>query len=210
MKKAVTIIVLLMGGMVLCVPLLAIASGGSTGHADGEAEGGHTAVPWYRGFDLWKFINLGVLLFVLYKLLAVPILRLLHERTHTIEDALNSAEKDKMLAAEELEQIKRQLASAKYEMDQILEKGRNSAQQVIKDIISNSEATFEVIKKRAQDELAQNLIDTKQELQSFVAAEAVKLARKKIDKLNLVDLQTHYVQVFQERVKLQGGNGEGP
>jgi F0F1-type ATP synthase membrane subunit b/b' len=177
--------------------------------AESEAHGGgHVATPWYRGMDLWKGINLAVLLFVIYKLMAVPIKRILSDRSHTIEEMLRGAENDRALAGEELLDMRQKLTGAKTEIEEILSRGQDEARKVIEQIKAATVVDMASMQKRAGEELSQELIDARQALIGFLASKAVQRAEQKIRTMDMSKLQAKYLRQFQQSLTIQGGNGE--
>lgn len=179
-------------------------------HGTEEHGDGHGSTPWYRSFDLWKFINLGVLILILYKLLGAPLGKFFRDRSTSIEEMLKSAENERELARKDLETMQQNIADARAEINSILERGEVSAQRAIKEIEENTASEIEIIKRRTSDELEQELISIRQELVTFVAKEAVAQATQKIEKMNLGNLQAGYLKQFQKTLNVQGGNGEKP
>lgn len=193
--------------VVLMLVLVTPAYGES--HADGESEG-HQSGPWYRNMDLWKLINLSVLIFVLYKFLAVPIARMLSERTHSIEEMINTAQKQQENARNELQEMRERLANAKGEIDEMINRGQDEARRIIEDLKKNTSVEVEHIQQRAADDLTHEFTMARQELVEFIAAKAVERAEQKIKKMDINVLHSDYIKRFQVLLNKQGGNGEGP
>ncbi|MFC1849747.1 hypothetical protein ACFL27_06020 [candidate division CSSED10-310 bacterium] len=204
------LVFLIMAVLILLMPLLVCGEQDSHSPAEPEAEHGeHHGAPWYKSMDLWKTINLAVLFFVLYKLLAVPISRFLSERTAQIDESLRNAENEKNEAHQNFEDMNERLTTAKDEIEAIITRGQEDAAKAITEIKENSALEIVSLKQQIADTLAQEVAKSKKELISFVASQAISQAREKITQLDTKKLQTDYLKKFHEHLKPQGGNGEG-
>ncbi|MBN2382290.1 ATP synthase F0 subunit B [bacterium] len=188
----------------LCFPF----NGQTSGTVNEERAPEHETAPWYRGFNLWKTINLAVLVIFLVYLLGLPIKKMMAQRSHTIEQELMTAEQQQREMRRELETMKQRFDSVKSEIEHILVQGRVEADRAIENIEQVTDETVIQLKSRIQEELYRHKSEATGELLSYIVTEAIKLARQSIVKMDLNELQTHFLQKFHETMKTQGNNGE--
>jgi F-type H+-transporting ATPase subunit b len=100
------------------------------------------------GVDWWKFlssvISFSIVAFILYKYSYNPILQVLEQRRHKIEDGLRSAE-----------EMKKQLATAQQQATELLAKAGTDAQKVIDDAKASAKAIIDRESARATAEAEQ-------------------------------------------------------
>jgi F-type H+-transporting ATPase subunit b len=108
---------------------------------------------------------------------AVPRLNaLLEQRRELIQGQLESAERTKQQADEELQEYRAQLANAREEGNRIIEEARTTAEQLRRDIQANAEQEAQNTVHRAQEEIRAERDRVFSELRSQVAELAVELA----------------------------------
>ena len=136
------------------------------------------------GLIIWMTLSFAVVLWVLAKFAWKPIMKALHERETTIDNALNAANK----AKEEMKDLKfsneQLLKEAKEERDAILRAGRKVRDSIIDEakIKANAEADriVESAKERIENEKMAATTDLKNQLASLSIEIAEKILKKEL------------------------------
>lgn len=129
--------------------------------------------------NIWNFIWSAVNIIILFVLLRIflfkPITKIMNERTRTIQDNLDKAEKSRQEAEKLKEQYAESISNAKEEAQKIIMKAHDEAeaeksailkksQEEASEIISNAGKTIENERKRiiqqAQSQIADLAIET--------------------------------------------------
>lgn len=154
------------------------------------------------GLLFWMTISFGILLFILKKFAWKPILKSLHDRENSIEEALNAANK----AHEEMKQLQfdneELLKQAKEERDGILRDARKIKETIIEDskIKANEEANriIESAKETIKNEKLAAITDLKNQL----AILSIEIAEKILkEELSEDKKQKEYMQKLIDEVK---------
>jgi len=154
------------------------------------------------GLIFWMTLSFGIVLFILAKFAWKPILKSLHEREDTIDQALNEANK----AREEMKQLhfdnEALLNEAKEERDGILRDARKIKETIIEDskIKANEEANriVESAKESIQNEKMAAMTDLKNQLATLSIEIAEKILK---EELSEDKKQKEYVQKLIDDVK---------
>lgn len=129
-----------------------------------------------------QIVNFGILLFVLWKFLYTPILKVLDERSAKIAQSQKDAEKiEKALAKSEKEQ-EAIILTAKQEADQIIKAAKKTAKEVEKDIITKADEKAKGIVAEAELKAAKvkgEMLDTLKGDISLLVEESVMTILKK-------------------------------
>jgi len=130
------------------------------------------------GLIFWMFISFGIILFILKKFAWKPILKMLHERESSIQNALDSAEK----AKEEMKALQSNnekiLADARNERDAMLKDAREIREKMIaeaKGIASKEADRLLVI---ARENIQNEKMAAITELKNQVAVLSIEIAEK--------------------------------
>ncbi|RCX14320.1 ATP synthase F0 subcomplex B subunit [Anaerobacterium chartisolvens] len=136
----------------------------------------------FEKFDfIFVAINLVILYFFMRKLLFKPVTEFMEKRSKGIQDSLDSAEKDKAVAAELKKKYEEQLNTAKAEADKILEEARARASRECDSIISEARKNSELIISKARDEIEREREQSMKDIKSQVAGLALAAASKVIE-----------------------------
>jgi F-type H+-transporting ATPase subunit b len=138
---------------------------------------------------IWGTVCFVIVLAFLSKVAFPAIKKGLEDREQQIQGDLESAENAKNEANRELEQYKKQLADAKSEANRIIEEGRQSAEEVRKDLVAKAEKDAQQIVERAQEQLVNERNRTVQELQGQIADLSIELAEKVVGRS--IDASSH-------------------
>ena len=127
-------------------------------------------------------INFGLLLFVLYKFLYNPILKLLNERTKKIEKSLKDAEEvAKKLEETEIEKGK-VITSAKTEASAMVKEAKIAGEEVKVGIIKEAEAKSKELLKNAKEDIEKEKELVLKEVKNEVAELVSRAMRTIVDK----------------------------
>lgn len=152
------------------------------------------------GLIIWTILNFLIFLFIIIKFGAKPIMNGLKAREERISSAIETAEKTKLEAEKLFLESEKRINSAKEEMSQIVAKGRQSAEEIIKKATDEADS----LKKTKLDDAIREIEKSKNialgELRKEVAQMAVEAAEKIID-ANL-DKDKHYqlVEKYIEKI----------
>jgi len=122
--------------------------------------------------------NLGILIWILNKLLYKPVLKFMEERNNRIARQIEEAEADRGKAREYLSQTEQELARIRKESTAMLREARQSAQTERASLIQQAERDRAGILDKANREIILQLDKAKSELQTEIADMAVQVARQ--------------------------------
>jgi F-type H+-transporting ATPase subunit b len=139
----------------------------------------------FESLNPFKFLivalNLLILYFVLRKLLFVPVTQFLENRTKSIKDSIDNAEKAKLDAYELKQKYEDQIRAAKGEAEQILNEARIRADKEYETIIYAAESRAANIMQKANEDIERNRINVMKDIKNQVAGLALAAASKVIE-----------------------------
>jgi F-type H+-transporting ATPase subunit b len=135
----------------------------------------------WPGF-LWHIVNFAVLLFILWKFLFPPILKMLDERQARIRESMERAEALRDESARAAEQVKAQLDEARREGQNIIAQATQIADRIKSERQQQAQTEYETILKRAQEDAAREREQAFAELRQQVADLAVLAAGRIIER----------------------------
>ena len=137
------------------------------------------------GMAIWTWIVFFLVLFVLYRFAWKPILRLLEEREARIRKSLEDAEEARRLLEETINRQKDVLEQAHGEAIDIIQKARESAQNVAMEIekraMHEAERTIEGAKNAIENERERAVKELRKEAASLAVTAAGRLIRENLD-----------------------------
>jgi len=148
------------------------------------AEGGFTR--FYHeyfdipGFELWKFLNLAVFVYLIYLWRRKPLSKAFKTRREEIRSELIKAEEEKQAALSQLKSVEAKTAQLPSEKENILKNAKNEAAAEKKRLTAQTKADIERLKQQMQSELARLTAQTNARLRRFSAEESVRLAEEKL------------------------------
>lgn len=155
--------------------VLGVMSMTSCVFAEGSEEGG--MLPSFCGdLALWTAVTFLLVLFVLGKFAWKPIMEGLDKREKYVEDQRSDAEKANADARALLEDYKKQLASAKSEIQQMRADAQAAAEKASTLLLNKTKSDIEAEKKAATQEIANAKVQAQKELAIASASLAVELA----------------------------------
>lgn len=148
----------------------------------------------------WSFVNFIALLYILNKILYKPMLQMLEDRKRTIAESFQQAESARQEADRIKHQYQAQLAEAKKESQEIIERATKMGEEMREDIVKNAKAEAEKALKQAQNEIAREKNQAVAALRQEVATLAVLAAGKVVGKSISVEDHEKMVKEFVDEV----------
>ena len=170
-------------------------------HEGAEHEGEEHAVPWYRNVDLWKVINLLVLLYIGMRMGLRGIGPALRQRSNTIRTELDTAHAALESAEKRYDDAEYRLARLHDEIEELRQDGRRFAQSDRERIIANAHLAAEQIgaKNRVQIQLLTE--SSKRELRQFMAELVVGRVRQELQNKVARQGDAPFVQTILQQVE---------
>lgn len=140
------------------------------------------------GLFIWQTIIFLGLLFLLRKYAWKPILNAVEERTNSIDEALNSAEKAKKEMAELTANNEKILSQARLERDAILKEAKAIKEKTIAESKNKASEEAEKIILSAKEQINNEKMKAMTELKNQVADISIEMAEK-IVKTELSDVK---------------------
>jgi F-type H+-transporting ATPase subunit b len=147
-------------------------------------EGGFTEFwnTWlnYPGFEVWKFVNLAIFVFVLTYLLKKPLSDAFKAKREVIRAELIKAEEEKKAALAKLTEVEAKLAGAEAEIEAIKREAREEIDAEKRRLAMQAEAEAKKLREQAEGEVKRLEAVGKLELRRFAVAESLRLAEEKL------------------------------
>ncbi len=158
--------------------LALFAGGGST------AEGGFAKF-WdtymnYPGFEIWKFVNLALFVFVIIYLLKKPLSAAFKARREEIRAELIKAEEERQAALAKLTEVEGKLAAANAEIEAIRKEAREEIEAEKQRLAAQAEAEAAKIREQTAGEVTRIGQVAKLELRRFAVSESLRLAEERL------------------------------
>jgi F-type H+-transporting ATPase subunit b len=132
-----------------------------------------------------QLVNFSILLYVLYRFVYTPVLRMLDERSQKIEQGLKDAEASHKKLEEITQKEKAVLIEAKKEAKAIIEKADEQSQINRDEIVAAAKEESEKMLQRAQkmidEQKAQMVSEVKADIASLVSLAVEKVIDEKMD-----------------------------
>jgi F-type H+-transporting ATPase subunit b len=138
--------------------------------------------PWwdYPGFELWKFLNLGifvaVLLFILFR--KANLGQAFRTRRESIKNELEKARKERDEALAKLKEVEARVAGLDDQIAAIKEASKQEAAAERERIALATEEEIAKLTKQGQREIENAARTAKKDLQRFTAEQSVRLAEE--------------------------------
>lgn len=134
----------------------------------------------YPGFEIWKFVNLALFIFVMVYFLRKPLSEQFKTKRDIIRAALIKAEEDKKAALARLTDVEARLAQLESEKEAILAKAKAESEDERRRLSEATNAEIKRLREQADGEIARLSNQTRAELRRFSAEEAIRLAEQKL------------------------------
>lgn len=137
------------------------------------------------GLIFWNIVSFAILVFLMYRWLLPPLLKMLQEREKTIADSLAAAAENRRQAEEGLLLTRQKIAEASRNAEKIIGQAALEGDKLKEDIVeaSRKEAGFLLIraKEDIQRERNEALAEVREKTADLVVAAAGRVLGKKID-----------------------------
>ena len=132
-----------------------------------------------------QILNFLILLFILAKFAYKPLMKVLDERRARVANDLETAEKTRVEAEALKEQYSKQLAEARTEATDIIDKANKAGQKVHDDYVAQAQAENDQMMSAAKQNIANEKDQAMTDVRAQVIALATEIAGKVVDqKLN--------------------------
>ena len=132
------------------------------------------------GFEVWKFLNLGIFVAVMVYLLKKPLSVAFKAKRDAIRAELIKAEEEKQAAIAKLTIAEGKLAQLETEKENTLKKAKEEAEVEKKRVAEHAAAEAARLRQQAEAELFRIQSQSRAELRRFSAEESIRLAEEKV------------------------------
>ncbi len=130
------------------------------------------------GLLFWMFVTFFIVLFLMKKFAWGPILKMIHEREETIENALNEAQKARQEIADMQSSNEQLLQEARIERDKILKDAREIRESMLNESKARATAEYEKILATAKADIQTEKMAAINEMKNQVATLSLEIAEK--------------------------------
>jgi F0F1-type ATP synthase membrane subunit b/b' len=130
------------------------------------------------GLEVWKFLNLGVFLLIIYFLMRKRLSEGFKAKRETIRAELIKAQQERDAAQKKLQDIEARLTALDTEVTAIKEKAAVEAEEEKTRIAAQTESDLAKMREQAQGEIARAGQQARAELRRFSAEESIRLAEE--------------------------------
>jgi F-type H+-transporting ATPase subunit b len=130
------------------------------------------------GLLFWMFVTFFIVLFLMKKFAWGPILKMIHEREETIENALNEAQKARQEIADMQSSNEQLLQEARIERDKILKDAREIRESMLNESKARATAEYEKILATAKADIQTEKMAAINEMKNQVAVLSLEIAEK--------------------------------
>jgi len=153
------------------------------------------------GLMIWTLLNFFILLFLIIKFAVKPIVKAIRSREESIRLSIENAQKTNLESQQILQESKDKLRNAQNEMAEIIQKGRQQSEELIRKAVEEAERVKRVRINEAAAEIERSKNLAIAELRSEVADLVVQATSKLLGEI--VDKEKHQ-QIIQSYIdKLQ-------
>ena len=135
---------------------------------------------------LFQIINFAIVLFVLYKIAYKPIIKVIEERRHTVENSLQTAKEIEQAKQEFTEHQKLIINDARSKAESIIQEGQTQAKAIINDAETQARERVTQMIKEAEARIEQSANDARgqirHEIVELVALATEQVLGEKLDK----------------------------
>ena len=134
----------------------------------------------YPGFELWKFINLGLFIAILVYLVKKPLSEAFKAKRDVIRAELIRAEEEKQAALAQLTSVEARLVSVDSEKSAILKNAREEVEYEKRRLAEQGAAEAVKLKAQAEGEAARLGAVARIQLRRFAVNESLRMAEEKL------------------------------
>lgn len=137
-------------------------------------------VAWYNvpGFELWRFVNLGIFSVLLYYILRRPLSEAFKSRREGIRRELTRAKEERDAALAKLAQVEERLSHLDVEVERIQAQARQEATEEKGRITVSTEDEIKRLREQARREIETAGKTARFELRQFAAEKSVQMAEE--------------------------------
>ncbi len=150
------------------------------------------------GLVFWTFVNFSIFLFIVIKFFGKPIINAINNREKSIEDAINKSQSQMAEATKMLNESKVRLDSTHLEVVDLISKGREQADAIIRKATEEADKIKKAKVEDAIREIERNkdaaLIQLRKEVAELVVMATEKILHEKIDKNRDMKLIESYIE----------------
>ena len=134
----------------------------------------------YPGFELWKFINLGLFVWILMYLVKKPLSEAFKAKRDVIRAELIKAEEEKQAALSKLTSVEAKLVSVDSEKAAILKNAREEVEAEKRRLAEQAASESAKMKAQAEGEAARLAAVARIQLRRFAVNESLRMAEEKL------------------------------
>jgi F0F1-type ATP synthase membrane subunit b/b' len=134
----------------------------------------------YPGFELWKFINLGIFVYILVYLLKKPLTDTFKARRDVIRAELIKAEEEKQAALSSLTTVEAKLVGVESEKATIMKNAREEVEFEKRRLAEQATSEAAKLKAQAEGEAARLGAVARVQLRRFAVDESLRMAEEKL------------------------------
>lgn len=134
----------------------------------------------YPGFEAWKFVNLAIFIYIMYRLLKKPLGDAFVAKREAIRADLIAAEEKRQSALAKLTSTEAKLASLDTESANVIQHAEAEAVAEKTRIERETKDEIKRLQAQASNEIERKSQQVKAELRRFSAEESIRLAEEKI------------------------------
>ena len=134
----------------------------------------------YPGFEAWKFVNLAIFVFIMYRLLKKPLGDAFVAKREAIRADLIAAEEKRQAALAQLTSTEAKLASLDTESANAIKEAEAEAEAEKTRIERETEDEIKRLQAQATNEIERKSQQVRAELRRFSAEESIRLAEEKL------------------------------
>ena len=164
--------------------ILIFAEGGGHGATSGGGESAFMHF-WntylnYPGFEAWKFFNLAIFIYIMYRLLSKPLSEGFKAKREQIRAELIKAEEQRQAALARLTTTEARLAQLETETNNVIERASREGESERERILRETQEEIVKLRQQANSEIERLSKQAKKELRRFSAEESIRLAEARI------------------------------
>jgi F-type H+-transporting ATPase subunit b len=143
-------------------------------------EGGEEAhTPLWKDY-MWKIINFGILVLILWKFAKKPLQNFLRQRSELIEKTLNEAKEAKEAALKALQEVEERLKIKDKEIESIISASKKAGEEERERLIAEGYKLKEKILLQAKTNIEFEVKNAKELIKAEAVELAMELAEKKL------------------------------
>jgi F0F1-type ATP synthase membrane subunit b/b' len=132
------------------------------------------------GFELWKFINLGLFIAIMTYLVKKPLSEAFKAKREQVRSELIKAEEEKNSALARLAEAEARIARLESEKESIIQNAKTEAAEEKKRLADHTKTEIERLKKQKQGDVDRLEKQAYVGLRRFSAEESIRLAEEKL------------------------------